>query len=81
MFQFQYGAIKRRSNRCILTGFASFNSNMVRLKANNVFSAIPAARMFQFQYGAIKSIIFFAFVYYHNSFNSNMVRLKVSLEE
>ena len=34
LFQFQYGSIKRISQKSVRQAFWSFNSNMVRLKAN-----------------------------------------------
>ena len=54
-FQFQYGAIKGMDEFNAALFLPSFNSNMVRLKAqtvNKIFFWEP----FQFQYGAIKGL-------------------------
>ena len=57
MFQFQYGAIKSQKAWTKAIDIASFNSNMVRLKALYLKSNTGVINMFQFQYGAIKRIV------------------------
>ena len=56
LFQFQYGAIKRRPDLKPAVTLRNFNSNMVRLKEKHHRRPKRALHKFQFQYGAIKSI-------------------------
>ncbi len=56
MFQFQYGAIKRRTEVANIEYALRFNSNMVRLRAYWFIFYPITQKKFQFQYGAIKSI-------------------------
>ena len=53
-FQFQYGTIKSILRTHTESGYASFNSSMVRLKVTAVM-AVVSYLLFQFQYGTIKS--------------------------
>ncbi len=53
-FQFQYGAIERVLDVRSWSGWANFNSNMVRLRVG-LQMAKTSAEIFQFQYGAIES--------------------------
>ena len=53
-FQFQNGSIKSMKGILAVTGLASFNSKMVRLKGGNMTGNIRR-KEFQFQNGSIKS--------------------------
>src|SRR5690625_2849837 len=75
LFQFQYGAIKRRQYNFVPAEIVYFNSNMVRLRVKALRPTI-AKNIFQFQYGAIKSFKDWVLNGEDVNFNSNMVRLR-----
>ncbi len=52
-FQFQYGSIKRKTDKVRIRRCPSFNSNMVRLKEEVARNQVGHLT-FQFQYGSIK---------------------------
>ena len=54
LFQFHYGSIKIYYKLLCQFLLSRFNSTMVRLKFNEVSTAIPQPPLFQFHYGSIK---------------------------
>jgi len=54
VFQFQYGAIKRRILISTPSILCNFNSSMVRLRVIAGSRVLNVPSLFQFQYGAIK---------------------------
>ena len=77
VFQFQNGAIKRKSGEFNTLTPESFNSKMVRLR-EDIADIFLNTNKFQFQNGAIKSWCFWFFVNSQFCFNSKMVRLRES---
>jgi len=75
-FQFQYGAIKRKSIYISAKFPPKFQFQYGAIKRYNLLCLQAYCLQFQFQYGAIKSTVSTLPAGTQGSFNSNMVRLK-----